>query len=414
MKSQVRRIVVPVVATAVALAATNARAQPEKPGPYAVDTWTPTSADNPPVPLSPGGVFIPKAPGPFAPVALVHGGGENGGFHTVMAQTLASHGVVVLAPTFPDELFSPTQADGDKVNALLDWAAQKSGDMSSPLAGKVDGSGARGVLGHSNGGVVFYAAAKDPLIKAIVSLDGVAFLDQAPGFHGPSLHLLSQHADCGGGSSKGYGGAPAPKLLATVVDGDHCDVNDPADSLCPTACGGTAWNQTASGIFHRYAVAWIACILAHDPTVAPWIGGAAFQADVDAGLISGTQGLGLDQVTCDGGTTGDAQDAGSGDGEGGRGDSGSDSGATDSGSDGGGAAADSGDDGGSAEAPGATTKTSGCACRYAPDDRSTWGWLLAAGALALGARSRGRARRWRCARRGCAFIFGRPSERTSR
>jgi hypothetical protein len=353
------------------LVATYASAQPEKPGPFAVDTWVPGSADAPPVPLSPGGVFIPKAAGPFPPVALVHGAAENGGLHTVMAQTLASRGVVVLAPTFPDELINPTTADGDNVNALLDWAVKESGTASSPLAGKVDGS-ARGVLGHSNGGVVFYAAAHSPLIKAIVSLDGVAFLDQSPGFSGPSLHLLSAHMDCGGGSSAGYMGAPPPKVVATVVNGDHCDVDNPSDPFCPSVCGGTAWNATASATFHRYAVAWISCILAHDQSVAPWIGGPGMQADVDAGLISGVEQVDLSMVSCDGGTIpvgeGGAPpppEDGGGSGGSGRDASGSGSGgevpdATSGGGSGGAAGTADGSANGDTASP---TKTAGCACR---------------------------------------------------
>lgn len=387
------------------LVATYASAQPEMPGPYAVDTWVPTSADAPPVPLSPGGVFIPKAEGPFPPVALVHGAAENGGLHTVMAQTLASRGVVVLAPTFPDELINPTTTDGDNVNALLDWAVKESSTASSPLAGKVDGS-SRGVLGHSNGGVVFYAAAHSPLIKAIVSLDGVAFLDQSPGFSGPSLHLLSAHMDCGGGSSLGYMGAPPPKVVATVVNGDHCDVDNPSDPLCPTVCGGTAWNSTASTTFHRYAVAWISCILAHDQSVAPWIGGAGMEADIDAGLISGVDQVGVAMVSCDGGTipVGEGgvppqQDAGNssgssgGGGSGGRDASGSGSGGenpdatTGTGSSGGGS------DGSANGDSAATTKAAGCACTTgvgASRDAGRWGSTFVLALAAVTLRRRGR------------------------
>jgi hypothetical protein len=385
------------------LVATYASAQPEMPGPFAVDTWVPASADAPPVPLSPGGVFIPKAPGPFPPVALVHGAAENGGLHTVMAQTLASRGLVVLAPTFQDGLISPTTADGDNVNALLDWAVKESGTASSPLAGKVDGS-TRGVLGHSNGGVVFYAAAHSPLIKAIVGLDGVSFLNQSPGFSGPSLFLESAHKDCNGGSTVGYMGAPPPKLVATVANGDHCDVDNPSDPLCPTVCGGTAWNATASSMFHRYAVAWVSCILAHDQTVAPWVGGSGMQADIDAGLLTGVDEVAVAMVSCDGGTIpmGDGgvtppQDAGSSGGSSGGGGSGGDASgsgsggpdATTGGGSGGGSGSSSGGSGSSGGGSGsssgttngsgdgsvngdtaASTQSAGCGCRTSPGSAS--------------------------------------------
>jgi MYXO-CTERM domain-containing protein len=395
-----------------------AHGQPEMPGPYTVSTWVPTSADAPPVPLTPGGVFIPKAPGPFPPVALVHGAGENGGLHTVMATTLASRGLVVLAPSFPDLLASPTPADGDNVNALLDWAVTKSGDPSSPLAGLVDGS-RRGVLGHSNGGVVFYAAAHSSLIKSIVSLDGVAFLDQSPGFAGPSLHLLSAHHDCNGGSSVGYMGAPPPKLLATVVNGDHCDVDNPADPLCPYVCGGTAWNATASGTFHRYAIAWTACILAHDTSVAPWVGGPQMQDDIDAGLLTGVDQVDVAMVSCaetDGGTVTDAgsssgSDSGSGidasTGRDGGADSTTGSGSSSGGSgssSGGASGGSSGGGGGGSSSSGGTTdasddaagegasssKVGGCGCKTAgTSGTATLAWW-AMGALVWLARRRRR------------------------
>jgi len=384
---------------ATLVAAAPALAQPEMPGPLAVTTWVPTTADAPPVPLTPGGVFIPTTGGPFPLVALVHGALENGGLHTVMATTLASRGLVVLAPTFTDGLYpTPTTADGDLVNSLLDWAVMKSGAAGNPLSGKLDG-GPRGVLGHSNGGVVFYAAAHSPLIKSIVSLDGVAFLDQSPGFSGPSLHLLSAHHDCNGGSSVGYMGAPAPKVLATVTNGDHCDVDNPADPLCPTVCGGTAWNAATSLVFHRYAIAWTACILAHDTSVAPWVGGAEMQADIDAGLLSGVEDVDVALVSCaadagivvlsDAGHAGDAgadhdasssggSDASSGGSSGGGSGSGSSGGGSGGGSGGSGSGgSDAGDAGTGAAKSGST---GGCACTSTPGTPLGSGWLLGAAA----------------------------------
>ena len=276
-------------AVAALAASSQARSQPEMPGPYAVATWVPMAADAaaaPPIPLTPGGVFYPMTGGPFPPVALIHGAAENGGLHTVMATALASRGLVVLAPTFADGLVVPSNADGDAINALLDWSVTESGNASSPLVGKVDGS-RRGVIGHSNGGVIFYSAAQSPLIKSIVGLDANAYLTSATGFAGPSLHLLSAHHDCNTGKTIGYMDAPAPKLMATVVNGDHCDVDNPSDPLCPLVCQGTPWNAMASNTFERYAVAWTACILAHDTSVQPWVYGPQMQADVDAGLITG-------------------------------------------------------------------------------------------------------------------------------
>src|ERR1019366_967176 len=187
--------------------------------------------------------------------------------------------------------------------------------------------------------------------------------------------------------SVGYMGAPPPKVLATVTNGDHCDVDNPADPVCPTVCGGTPWNSATSLIFHRYAIAWTACILAHDTSVAPWVGGSEMQADIDAGLLSGVEDVDVAMVSCtgigDGGvvTGGDAGHAGDAGVEhdassSGGGSDASSGGSSSSGGSGGGSGSSGGGDAGSGAAK--SGSTGGCACTSTPGAPLGDWWLLGA------------------------------------
>ena len=247
--------------------ATAAAAQPENPGPYQTGVW-----ENPPgapIPL-PAGIYYPvNAPCPGAPVVLSHGFGESGHYKVRIAQLLASYGLVAVLPSFPSLLSSPTPAEGQLVNQLLDWTVAQS-NAPTPIAGKVDGS-VYGVAGHSNGGVVYYAAATNPKIQAIVGWDAVAALSEASGFHGASLHLVADGSQCGGGSSMAYDLAPAPKALGRVAGASHCDFNDPASPFCSPVCGAPPWNGGAANMIARYSVAWLVCLLGHDPSMQQWV-----------------------------------------------------------------------------------------------------------------------------------------------
>ncbi len=282
-----KKMITVTLAGATTLMATTAAAQPELPGPYGIAAWQ--NAVGSPIPV-PAGIWYPTdAPCPGAPVVLSHGFGESGDFKVKMAQLLASYGLVAILPTFPSGLTNPTPAEGQQVNALLDWTVAQSQDANTPIAGKVDGT-QYGVAGHSNGGVVYYAAASNPKIQAVLGWDAVAALEQASGFHGASLHLVADGNGCGGGSRYAYDVAPAPKAVATVVGGSHCDFDDPPGPLCPTFCGVPPFNPGAAAMIERYSVAFLVCKLGHDPGMAQYLN---FSID-QPGLTRSTQFGGFD------------------------------------------------------------------------------------------------------------------------
>ena len=351
-------------------------AAPEDMGPHAVGIWNAgsTPAGNYSVTVK---VYYPSdAGGPWKPVALIHGGGANGDSYISLATALASHGLVIVVPTFSDFLASPTPQHGAAVNALLDWVVAQSA-QSTPIAGRVDGS-ARGVAGHSNGGkTVLFAAEQSAEIRAIVALDAVDdtgdAIANAGQLAGPSFHLLTVNG-CGGGGPQAYASSPAPKLRATVRNSSHCDINDQSlGALCNIVCGGNPWSAANNAEFRRYTVALLGCLLGDDPSsFQPWIGGASYQEDVASGLLTAVDSAGLDQIRCgvlpppppDGGPTPDASIAID-------------------------ASAPPRPD--AAAMPGANQPDAGCACSVAPSEGAGIFWLWAAAAAAWRRRARAKA-----------------------
>ncbi len=289
------------VGLALAFASGPAWAQPETPGPYPVEVWT--SPPGAPVPCD-AGIFHPTgAACPGAPLALVHGYLESGVQKTEVAKLLASNGFVVAAPTLNGQLTNPSQADADAINALLEWMVQQSATPGTPISGKIDPT-AYGVAGHSNGGVVFWAAAANPKIKAIIGWDAVAAVSSTGGLHGPSLQLIAPtKGNCSGSPETAYQNAPPPKAMANVIGASHCDFDDPANPFCPIACGTTAANAAAMKMIERYSVAWFTCLLGHDPSMQQWVDYSVPMEGLQGQQASGSITC---QAACAGGGTGGA------------------------------------------------------------------------------------------------------------
>jgi dienelactone hydrolase len=357
-----------------------AAANPEEMGPYAVEVWA--DAPSPPVPLAMG-VFHPTdAACAGAPLVLVHGAGESGAYKVTMAQLLASRGFVVVAPSFPNLLISPGQADADQINELLAWMIEQSDDPTSPIAGKIDPT-MQGVAGHSNGGVVFLAASDNPAVAAAVGWDAVAQLPAAAGLHGASLHLRAEIIGCNGGSSMGYDVAPAPKATAIVDAASHCDFDDPMSPFCVPVCGAPPWNEDAAKMIERYTVAFFECVLGHDPSAGTWVDFAMAQEGLSDMQFEGTFEC---RAACgEGGTTGGSEGGDSSGGgttaastEEGGGEMGASASAstTTAASTG---VASSETSGGSSGEGGANTSDSGCGCDVQPSAFAAWSFALVLG-----------------------------------
>jgi dienelactone hydrolase len=341
-----------------------AAAQPETPGPYEVGEL---SLQNPsPEPAWFGvRIFYPKnAPCPGAPVINLHGAGEQGMYKYEVSRLMASRGLVAATPSFTNLLTNPTQADADILNKFFEWMVQASNDPQSPIAGKVDPA-RYGIAGHSNGGVVFLAAASNPKIKAVIGWDAVAYIESTAALKQPSLHLVAQGHQCGGGSSQGYLGAPPPKAMGIVVGASHCDFDDPVGPFCTGVCGTPPWNQSAAKMNERYSVAFFTCLLGHDPSMAQYLNFAAPQDGLTstqqvgsfdclpADQCSGAGGAGAGGGVGGSGGTGDA-----GAGVGGSGAGGSGAGAAGSGS--GGSAVGGSGAGSSGSCPAPACQCSSC------------------------------------------------------
>lgn len=157
----------------------------------------------------PSSVWYPKESAAGASPILLFSHGftstrRNGRY---MAEHLASHGFVVIAPDFP--LTSVAAPDGalvdDVVNQpgdlsfLIDKMTELSGEAGHPLEAKVDGERV-GVFGISLGGlttqlVAFHPALRDPRIDAAVSIAGPTVNMTSAFFAGSSLPFLMLAGD---------------------------------------------------------------------------------------------------------------------------------------------------------------------------------------------------------------------------
>jgi dienelactone hydrolase len=283
-----------------------ARAQPETPGPLAVTRWDAGRVDAAGASI-PTVVYYPTdGGGPYPVVGVIHGSSRTGANMRVMAETLASYGFIAVTPNMPCNIIECNHDENAaQLSALLDWAVAQGGTTGSVLAGLVDGE-RRGLIGHSFGALASHlAAGRDDRIDAVVLLDPNDDVGVGAAAAGsvlvPSLQLLAQVP---GACNSMWNEAvitpamAAPKLQLTLAGSAHCDPEDPSDSICPTVCGNG--DRATTPFFRRYAVTWMACLLAADESVAAWAGGPSFDEDVAAGVLLDVVGEGLDTLPCRG------------------------------------------------------------------------------------------------------------------
>lgn len=252
-------------------------------------------------------VYYPSPPGSLSPVvAVIHGAGRTGANMAVLAETLASRGLVAVVPTIPCGPFTGCDHDANaaQVSAIIEWAVLESQDPLAPLFGRVDGA-RRGVIGHSFGGLaILLAAARDPRIGSLVLLDpnddlGGPAQAEAASVAAPSMHLVAE--TLGVCNSSGWRGnvypltAP-PHLRARVLRSGHCDPEEPTGGLCPSVCG--SGDHSTTTIFRRYAVAWTSCVLQSDPAMSGYVGGPSLALDVTSGVLDSLDHAGLERLPC--------------------------------------------------------------------------------------------------------------------
>jgi chlorophyllase len=255
-------------------------------------------------------LYLPSdlAAGPFPLVVLSHGFQLNGEGYNVLGDRLASHGFVVVSPSYGDNLFNALShtALAQIVVATIDWAAAENGRSGSALFGHLD-LDKIGVTGHSRGGKQsIYAAILDPRIKAVFGIDPV---DSGPPVGGndpvafPSItpermgELTVPFAAIGagrGGETTLFGLGPAcaptadnyqayfdasgaPAFEYLVVDAGHLDFVDSCGFLCATCSQGSD-ASVGRNFAAQTAVAFFKVFLAADESYRPWVDGAPIAA----------------------------------------------------------------------------------------------------------------------------------------
>jgi dienelactone hydrolase len=203
--------------------------------------------------------------GPVARYPLIlfnHGFMLWGGLYRSYGDQLASHGFVVVLPTYAMSMvgISHTTLAAD-ARFVIDHCLALSADAKSPLFGLVD-VGAIGAAGHSFGGkLALLEAATDPRVRAIAALDPVD--GGGPVIHDPILYpsvtpelmseilapLLFVGAELGGQSDRlipcapvtdnyqrFYEAANSPAIEITQIGAGHGQYADPGASLILAAC----------------------------------------------------------------------------------------------------------------------------------------------------------------------------------
>jgi len=117
----------------------------------------------------------------FPFVVLSHGFQLRGSFYSGYAERLASHGIIVLLPTWGDSLIaSRAHLDlANDVETMIGWAIQQNG-AGGAFEGQMDITSI-GVAGHSRGGKQsILAAINDDRIRAVFGLDPVDTVPPIP------------------------------------------------------------------------------------------------------------------------------------------------------------------------------------------------------------------------------------------
>lgn len=120
-------------------------------------------------------LYVPESPDPVNAILLLPGFMLDATDFSTTSERLASHGFIVLCPSFGDSFLSAIDhADlAGHASGMLDWLEAQSALASSPLSGRLDGS-AFGMSGHSRGGkIALLTAIQDPRVHGVYTLDPV-------------------------------------------------------------------------------------------------------------------------------------------------------------------------------------------------------------------------------------------------
>ncbi|MEW5738797.1 MAG: hypothetical protein AB1938_07710, partial [Myxococcota bacterium] len=245
-------------------------------------------------------VYRPAGTPPFPVVAIGHGFQNSKDNYAVVANELATQGVLVVVPQFPT-LFRCGTTDHARNGRILLAAIDQ-----QVTAGVADGA-RQGLSGHSAGGLAAFSASAARAVQGTLLFDPTdqnsIGVNAAPMVQGPTLWLFAEPGLCNVQGNAGAWFMPKPGLKGRlkVSMAGHCDPQDPVSALCTSGCGGSH-SATRSAIYRTYAVAFFKRVLLGQVT--PCLEDLA-QADAAANRITEVD-LRLGACGVDGGTGGGA------------------------------------------------------------------------------------------------------------
>jgi MYXO-CTERM domain-containing protein len=204
-----------------------------------VNVTMPNCGLGPPTITYQADVYRPTSGGPFPLVAIGHGFQNSRANHEQFGRALAGQGIAVIVPQFPTGLACGS-TDHER-NALILRAALDQ----QIAAGGIDTSRV-GLAGHSAGGLSAFLAASQRDVQAVFLMDATDVnglgLAAAPNVAEPTLWIHAEPGTCNsqGNSTQWFMPKPGPKGRFKIVNGSHCEPQDPVNTTCTLGCGGSA------------------------------------------------------------------------------------------------------------------------------------------------------------------------------
>lgn len=237
--------------------------------------------------------------GAYPAVVMAPGYCAIAGWQTWVGQHLASHGYVVLTFTDPTFCSSTTYGQDVGMEAGFDVLALEASTPGRPIFGRVDIT-RRATIGHAMGaGTAARVSTTDAAVRAAVMMGGGGLGEPLVSQISVPLLLLAGDLDCQAGYLDDLSTfevlAGVPKQVVVIAGANHSgftdegslgDVLGPALGDCPRTVEVEDHQQRLA---RRYFTAWLDHFVKGQDDTLGYLGGAAAQADLAAGLLSHLQ-----------------------------------------------------------------------------------------------------------------------------